>query len=175
MSALHSFRRRLGREDGSATVEFVILFPAIMTLFLSAFEVSIYLTRSVMLERALDFNVRLLRLGELDPPTLAELKTRVCNDTLIFADCPNAIAIELLPVPTDTWALPSESMTCVDRAATIQPVVEFELGQHNDVMVVRACAVLDPFFGTTPLVMNLPLDPTGGSVVAAASIFVNEP
>jgi hypothetical protein len=42
-------------------------------------------------------------------------------------------------------------------------------------MLVRACTVLDPFFGTTPYVMELPLDHTGGYIVAAASTFVNEP
>jgi hypothetical protein len=35
--------------------------------------------------------------------------------------------------------------------------------------------VLDPFFAATPYVMEMPLDPSGGYVVTAASVFVNEP
>lgn len=173
--AIKRLARALRRDDGSATIEFVILFPAIMTLFLSAFEVSIYLTRAVLLDRALDLNVRTLRLGTLQPATQEELKRRVCNDALIFKDCMNVVSIELTPISTATWTMPSTSVTCVDRDAAIQPVVAFSLGAVNDVMLVRACAVVDPFFGTTPLVMDLPLDPSGGYVVAAVSTFVNEP
>jgi len=168
-------KRAVLSDDGTATIEFVILFPAIMTIFLSSFEVSIYLTRTVLLDRALDLNVRLLRLGTLEPATSQELKTRVCNDALIFSDCPNAIMIELTEISTSSWNLPNPSMTCVSREEEIQPVVEFAFGTENDLMLVRACTVLDPFFGTTPLVMDLPLDSSGGYVVAAASTFVNEP
>lgn len=173
-------RAALG-EDGTATIEFVIIFPAIMTIFLSSFEVSIYLTRAVLLDRALDMNVRLLRLGSLQPVMTDnlpdEFKLRVCNDALIFADCPDAVMIELTEIPTDSWALPNPNLTCVDRAkpSDMQPPVTFNPGGVNDLMLVRACTVLDPFFGTTPLVMNLPLDHTGGYVVASASTYVNEP
>lgn len=173
-------RAALG-EDGTATIEFVIIFPAIMTIFLSSFEVSIYLTRAVLLDRALDLNVRLLRLGSLtltDADNMPDqFKLNVCNDALIFADCPSAVMIELTEVSTSTWTLPSPALTCVDRSQPddMQPPVTFNLGIANDLMIVRACTVLDPFFGTTPLVMQLPLDDTGGYVVASASTFVNEP
>lgn len=167
--------RRFRREEGSATIEFVILFPAIMTLFLSAFEVGIYLTRAVLLDRAVDLNVRALRLGALNPATPDELRRRICNDTLIFADCPNAIAIELVSISTSAWNFPANSMTCIDRTTHIRPKTEFNLGKENEIMIIRACAVFDPFFGTTPLVMDLPLDKSGGYVIAAASTFVNEP
>lgn len=168
-------RQAVAREDGTATIEFVILFPAIMTIFLSAFEVSIYLTRSVLLDRALDLNVRDLRLGALNPATQAQLKKQVCNDALIFKDCVNNMTIELTRVSTATWDLPSTNIACVDRNEEIQPSVEFTLGGSNDVMIVRACAVLNPFFATTNLVMGMPLDPSGGEQLIAMSTFVNEP
>ncbi|MCB1336727.1 MAG: pilus assembly protein [Maritimibacter sp.] len=175
------FIKRIARaalgEDGSATVEFVIIFPAIMTIFLSSFEVSIYLTRAVLLDRALDLNVRLLRLGAMEPSTPEELKRRVCDDALIFDDCMSAMMIELTTVSTSDWTLPNAQITCVDRGEDedMQPAVTFNKGTVNDLMLVRACTILDPFFGTTPLVMQLPVDDTGGYAVAAASTFVNEP
>jgi Flp pilus assembly protein TadG len=168
-------KRAIARDDGAASIEFVLLFPAIMTLFLTAFEVSVYLVRSMMLERALDLSVRTLRLGDLDPATSDELRQRVCDDALIFADCYNSMMIELTRVPTDTWTLPASNVTCVERDEEIQPVVDFNLGSANDVMIVRACAVLDPFFGTTPLVLELPKDASGGVQIIASSTFVNEP
>lgn len=168
-------RQAAAKDDGNATIEFIILFPAIMTIFLSAFEVSIYLTRSVLLDRAVDLNVRTLRLGALDPATDEELKRRVCDDALIFDDCMNSMMLELTRISTATWALPATNVSCVQRDEDIQPAVEFDIGGVNDVMLVRACAVLDPFFGSTPLVMKLPLDASGGVQLIAASTFVNEP
>ncbi|GGD40977.1 TadE/TadG family type IV pilus assembly protein [Sinisalibacter lacisalsi] len=172
---MKSLKKAFKREDGSATIEFVILFPAILTLFFSAFEVSIYLTRSVMLERAVDLNVRLLRLGTLEPATQDELKRRICEDTLIFRDCPNAIMVELREISTDSWQMPDTGLVCVDREEEVQPAVTFNFGRRNEVMLVRACAVLNPFFGTTPFVMDLPRDPSGGHMITAVSTFVNEP
>ena len=168
-------RRFLREETGNATIEFVLLFPAIMWLFFSAVEVGIHLTRGVMLDRALDLNVRALRLGALDPATHDELKRRVCEDALIFKDCPNAVIIELTPISRTNWNLPSGRATCVNRADDIQPAIEFNMGGENEIMLVRACAVLNPFFGTSKLVMQLPQDASGGVVIAAASTFVNEP
>lgn len=172
---LRRLRRALSRENGNATIEFVILFPAIMTLFLSAFEVSIYLARSVLLDRALDITVRELRLGSLAPQSADELKRDVCNNALIFKDCLNAMNIELTKVSTDTWDLPNSGATCVDRSENIKPAVNVTFGQANDVMVVRACAVLDPFFPSTPWVLGVPRDASGGVQIVSASTFVNEP
>ncbi|SMH54911.1 TadE/TadG family type IV pilus assembly protein [Maritimibacter sp. HL-12] len=172
---MKSLKKAFTREDGSATIEFVILFPAIMTLFLSAFEVGIYLTRSVMLDRAVDLNVRLLRLGALEPATQEELKRRICDDALIFRGCPDAILVELREISTEDWQLPEANIACVDRDAEVQPSVDFNFGRRNEVMLVRACAVLDPFFGSTPFVMELPQDATGAHMITAMSTFVNEP
>ncbi len=54
-------------------------------------------------------------------------------------------------------------------------MIEFNLGGENEIMLVRACAVLNPFFGTSKLVMRMPQDDSGGVVLTAASTFVNEP
>lgn len=168
-------RRWLKREDGNATIEFVLLFPVFMWLLLSSIEVGVFLTRAVMLERAVDINVRALRLGTMSPMNSEELKRRICNDSLIFSDCMNAMMVELVPISTETWDFPSAQISCVERDADIQPVVDFIPGGQNEIMLVRACAVLDPFFASTPFVMEMPLDASGGYAIAAASTFVNEP
>ncbi|RME15902.1 MAG: pilus assembly protein [Alphaproteobacteria bacterium] len=174
-AALRGLGRRFGGEGGNASLEFVILFPVIMTVFLSAFEVSVYLARQALLDRALDLAVRDLRLGQLDPPTQEELKRRVCNGGMIFSDCMNTMTIELIRVSPDTWEVPETGVTCVNRDEEIAPVVDFTLGQANDVMIVRACYVTDPFFATTPMVMDLPVDGTGAVQIVSASTYVNEP
>ncbi len=176
-SAIKRLTGRLVRdESGTATIEFVIMFPLFMTLFLSSIEIGIYLTRSVLLERALDINVRALRLEQLDQAdAYNELKTRVCDDALIFRGCPDTVLIELTPIPRDTWALPTDGIACVDRSQPTNVPDDFDLGTGGQIMLIRACAVLNPFFGTTPLVMDLPKDATGGVSIVAASTYVNEP
>jgi len=168
-------KRWLRREDGSATIEFVLLFPLIMYIFLSSIEVGVYLMRAVLLDRAVDINVRALRLGTLSPMTSEELRSRICEDAMVLSDCETSMTIELVPISTSSWSFPAPQMTCVDRDSEIDPVVEFNGGGQNDIMLVRACVVADPFFNTTPLVMDLPLDASGGYAIAATSTFVNEP
>ncbi len=168
-------RRWFGREEGSATIEFALLFPAMMFLFLSSLELGIYLARAVLLDRALDINVRALRLGTLSPMTADELKSRICEDSVILSDCEQSISIELMPVSTVDWEFPSEQVVCVNRDEDINPALEFSPGTQNEIMLVRACVVADPFFQTTSWVMQLPLDASGGYALATASVFVNEP
>ena len=63
----NSLRRRLawlrGCEEGSATVEFVIIFPAIMMLLLMSVEVGVMMARGMMLDRGIDVSMRTLRLA----------------------------------------------------------------------------------------------------------------
>lgn len=169
-------RQALKREEGNATIEFVILFPAIMTLFLSSFEVSVLLLRSVLLEKSLDTTVREMRLGVVNPQTGEQLKQQLCARAPILPECSETMKVELVVVPTSTWTLPTGRIKCVDKDASINPAVTANFGVANDLMVVRACAKVDPFFATTPWVMDLlPLDTTGQYAVVAASTFVNEP
>ncbi|MEE9388827.1 MAG: TadE family protein [Paracoccaceae bacterium] len=168
-------RRALRREDGNSTIEFVILFPALMTLFLVVFETGLLMTRGVMLDRAVDISMRQLRLGTLSPMTHDGLRDSICANTVIIPDCDNVVLIELRKISTDTWTPLSGATTCVDRDEDIQPVLDFESGIQNDMMLVRVCAVLDPFFPGTGLAAQMQLDDTGGYALVAMSAYVNEP
>ncbi|MAM61036.1 MAG: pilus assembly protein TadE [Maritimibacter sp.] len=147
-----------------------------MTLFLSSFEMSVLLLRSVMLDKSLDTTVRELRLGLISPPTPDELKTRLCDRAPILANCSTSMLIELTPISTDTWVIPSGQIACLDKSANIQPATNVAFGIANDVMLVRACAKVDPFFAPSPWILDLvPVDGAGQYAVVAASSFVNEP
>ncbi|MEM6374260.1 MAG: TadE family protein, partial [Pseudomonadota bacterium] len=123
------FRRFFRREEGSSTVEFVILFPIFMTIFISTFDVGMLMVRQVMLDRATDISVRALRLGSWDTPTQDRMKRNICNIAGILPDCMNNLMIELRPVSTSTWSPLPASPTCVDKDAIIQPVTTFDGGQ----------------------------------------------
>jgi len=167
--------RRWRREDGNATIEFVLLFPAFMTLFLVVFETGLLLTRGVMLDRGVDVAMRELRLGTLDPMTHDGLRDKICEHSVIIPDCTDSVLLELRPISTTTWEPLTHSATCIDRTEDVQPVLEFEPGASNEMMLVRVCAVFDPFFPTTGLAASIKLDESGAYALVATSAYVNEP
>lgn len=169
---INRFRRR---EDGSATIEFVILFMPFMILLASTYEIGMANIRHVMLERGTDLAVREIRLNTGTAPTKEEIRTMVCNGAGIIPDCLNVLEIELQPVDKATWAMPPREASCVDRDEEIQPVVKYENGQQNEMMIIRFCAVVDPMFPSFGLGYTMPKDPTGGYRLVSMTAFVNEP
>ncbi|MFZ5710503.1 MAG: TadE/TadG family type IV pilus assembly protein [Pseudomonadota bacterium] len=176
MHRLRTWLRGAARDDeGSSTIPFVIFAPFFLMLVLSSVEMGVLMIRSVMLERAVDMSVRGLRLGTYQPPNHDTLKKDICNLAGIIPDCLNVLLVELRPVSTSTWQPLSSGPTCVDRAAPIQPVTEFNAGASDEMMLIRACAKFDPLFPTAGLGFSLPKDNTGAYALIAATAFVNEP
>lgn len=168
-------RRFARREDGNGTVELVILLPIIMFIFMMAFESSFYMSRRVMLERAVDMTTRSLRLGQFENPTPAMLKTDMCDRASILVDCDTSIRIELQAVSTTTWQLPDSQVSCVDRDEPIQPAVTFNPGAASELMLVRVCIIQDALFPGIGIGQQLAADSEGGYAITAVSSFVNEP
>jgi Flp pilus assembly pilin Flp len=174
--ALRKHLRAFGRgEDGIAAVEFALLFPFIFFLFIWAVELGILMTKSVMLEHALDVAMRDLRLGRMVNPTSDTLKDAICTRARIVDNCRGTIMLDLQPVNTATWTLPERSVACQDRDQPIQPVVSFTIGQQNQIMLVRACVIVNPLFPGTGIGAMLRKDADGGFGMVAMSAFVNEP
>jgi len=184
--ALRRFRRE---EDGNTTVEFVIIFPAFIAIFLSSFEAGIMMVRNVMLERGVDIAVRELRLGLPVAPTYDEIKQAICDNAVIFPDCATLVQVELQPIDTATWAPLTGAANCINESVhnnpvnPINPIVDttFVGGGNNELMIVRVCALFTPFFPGTTLGMQMPrFDPADTSADAkyalvVTSAFVNEP
>lgn len=172
-------RRRIARalrdEQGQATIEFVIIFPLFVMIMLVGIEAGMMLSRHAMLERAVDISVRNLRLGHWPDPTQQQLREEICTHTAIIPNCLSNLLLELRPVDTAGWQMPQTPPACIDRAEEMAPVTDFVEGAGNQVMLVRACLVVDPFFPTTPLGLQLPLDASGGFQMVSLASFVNEP
>lgn len=165
----------LRREDGNATIEFVLLFPALITVFLMVVETGVILIRGTMLDRAVDISMRELRLGTLSPMTHDGLKQSICDNSLIIQNCGDVILVELRPISTATWTPLEGATTCVNRSEEVQPVLDFVPGLQNEMMLVRVCAVFDPFFPTGQLAAQIKMDDQGGYALVAMSAYVNEP
>lgn len=184
---LASWRDFLRKEDGTATIEFLYTFPIVVTIFCAAFESSFYMIRAVSLDRSLDLVVRDLRIGSLGSISHWDLKGEICRRGAVLGgldDCQQALAIELQPIDTANFDMPTIPVVCRDRAQVIDPAVEpepsedeFKLGDSNQIMLMRVCFKVDPMFSTTTMftVRINTITSDGGYAIVATSTFVNEP
>lgn len=168
--------RRFGlSEAGTAAVEFAMTVPLLIGIFMASFESGYLMIRSLMLEQAVDVTMRELRLGHYPIPTSALLKQEICERSVILTDCESSISIEMTRISTANWSMPTSRIACVDREEDIQPVTQLQIGQQNDVMLIRVCVVQDAMFPTTGIGLGLPKDAQGGYGLVSVSAFVTEP
>lgn len=181
-SRLHRF---VHDETATSTLEFVITFPLILTLFVAVFESGIILTRQVLMERSLDEAVRTLRLvrtitdpvtGTPRPLTADDIAAAICDNTSAIQNCNQVLEVQLTRIDTNTYSVPSPDIACVNRGdLSIQPANTFQQGTDNELILIRACAVIDRLLPFSGFGLNLARDDTGGLHIVAASILVNEP
>ena len=168
--------RRMADEDGSITVDFVIIAPMFIMILLASFEAGYANMRQVMLERALDITVRDLRVGALgNQPPHTVVRNRFCELATLMPDCQTDLMLEMRVIDRTTWTGFANAPTCVNRLLNVEPALSFTPGGANQLVTIRACAVFDPFFPTTKFGLRLQLDASGGYQMAAMSAFVNEP
>lgn len=168
--------RRFGlSEDGSATIEFAITFPAVVTVLLSGIELGFVTLQHAMLERAVDITVREIRLGTGTAPQHDEIKDRICSRAGFIADCGSNLRLEMIQVDPRAWSGVPETPDCTDRSEPVQPVRAFVNGQENELMILRACAKIDPVFPTTGLGKSLVKGAGGQYALVSTSAFVQEP
>lgn len=176
--------RHFVRDDrGTSAMEFIIMFPVIMTLFVAVFETGAILSRQVLMERSLDDAVRILRLAQGglqaatgQPLTADDIEEAICDNTRSIPDCDEVLVVELTVIDQATYDLPTPNVLCVDRNdLTINPGNQFQQGIDNDLVLIRACAVVDRILPFAGFGLNLVRDDTGGLHMIAASLFVNEP
>ena len=164
----------LHNECGSvSTIEFVMTLPLVLVLMFSTVESGVLLVQQTMLERALDVNVRKLRLGA--NMTQAELGVAICDDVAIIADCQNSMTLELTVIDKSTWVMPSTQVACYNRQEDIVPVTNYTGGVDSDLMMIRACVIVDPLFPLLGIGKAMANTKNGDFTISARSAFVNEP
>ncbi|WP_413716949.1 TadE/TadG family type IV pilus assembly protein [Silicimonas sp. MF1-12-2] len=169
-------------QNGNATIEFVVLFPAFVFLFLTGFEAGYYMVRSMALERAVDVAIRDVRLGNSSGqvPGYAALKRRICEEVSVIPDCMQSVQVELQPVPNSPGAVASvagDTIRCVDRNAPPNTNQQgaYDAGSANQMMLVRVCALSEPLFPTTGIGVGMRVDGQGNYAIVTTTAFVNEP
>ncbi len=163
------------REDGNATVEFVILFPMLMLLLVMTIELGLIQVRSMFLERALDMTVRELRLSTGVVKQHNDIRDAVCARSYFVQDCDTELRIEMIQMDPYNWTAINHSPDCIDNAELVSPVRTFENGMSNELMFIRACIKFDPLFPIIGLGESLPKDASGRIQLHTSSAFVQEP
>lgn len=168
---------------GNATVEFVVLFPMMFTLICVMLDMSLMMSRYVLVERAVDQVVRELRLGQMPQITAANvrlaLQNRLCADLEIVSTCSTSTTVELTPISRTTFALPATGLPCVQKSSGGQylvPVTQFVPGQMNELMLLRVCVKVRTMSSAS--VLSLPatvVAKDGTYAISIAAFFVVEP
>lgn len=183
MTGLRAF---LADETGTASIEFVLVIPIVMTIFMASIESSFYMVRHVMLERSVDIVVRDIRMGNLDDLDHKELKELFCTNSGLVPDvgtCVDSMKIWMQPINTANFAMVAPPRDCVDRAAPIDPLdpgpgpTEFRFGTDNEIMLLRICLKEEPMFPTTLVGAQFISygENDGSYALMTTSVFVNEP
>ena len=179
--AIGSLAGLVRREEGTATIEFVILFPIFIYVMVASIEASVLMARATFLDRGLDLAVRELRLNTDAPPTFDAFKAEVCEMAAFLGpSCTDVLQIELRPVSTDDWATIEEDVRCIDRSEPIAPLTEanpdhYRSGVGGSLMMIRVCLVVDLIAPNYALGALLPKDASGGVRLVSLSAFVQEP
>lgn len=177
LSCYKRMRRTAQAEGGNATVEFVLVFPVIMAIFLASFELGLLQLRHTMLERGLDVAVRTVRLSTNAMPDYATLRDDICEQAMLVVDCSNSLKLEMIRL--DPWSsfADVEAPDCIDRPVDFTPARTWTEGGANDLILLRACVLFDPLFPTTGIGYQLSsdFDNEGTYALTAKTIFVAEP
>lgn len=169
---LQRFRKS---EDGSATVEFVIIFPLFMFLFVSCFELGTVMLRQTMLDRGIDMAVRQVRIGAVPNVTHDILKDMICDRAAILPNCNTELKLEMRVIDPRAWVNMPAVADCIDRADRSLPVLNFQTGLPNQMMVLRACHLFDPYFPTFGLGEFIPRQSGDAYALISTSSYVVEP
>jgi len=173
-------RRFLRREDGTATLEMMILFPVFMALFVSSFELGTIMLRQTMLDRAIDMTVRQIRIGAVANVDHDTIKEMICQRTVFLTNCNTELKLEMQVVDPRNWTTMAEDIDCVDQEDYGIPPRRFEAGVDNQMMILRACHLFEPFvssFGLGQEVLGemIPRESGDSYRLVATASYVVEP
>ena len=177
---LACLRRLAASQDGHATIEFVITFPALIFILLSGIELAMVSLNHSTLERAVDMTVRDIRLGTGTMPEDADvnhenIKNTICDRAAFIPDCRENLRLEMVRMDPRNWTGLSNDVDCTDKSEDSLPVRNFRNGAENELMILRACVKFDPIFPTSGLGKQLAKDGAGQAALIATSAFVQEP
>ena len=174
LQALEKLLRFKRSEGGSATVEFVLIFPVFIFFILSALEYAKVTIQQSMLERAVDLTVRDIRLGTGSNPTHDDIKDAICARAATVRECSENLRLEMIVQDAFVGVSLPAQPDCTDNSEGVKPVRKFVNGAPNALMILRVCAKINPVFPTSAMGRAL-ADENGQIALSATIAFVQEP
>lgn len=172
----HKLCRRTASEEGTASVEFALVIPVFLLLFVSIFELGMSTVRLTMLEHGLDKAMREVRLGTGQSFSRDNIRDKLCENATMLKDCKQNVLLEMVVIDQSSFTLPPVRAECIDtNNRTAIPLRPFSNGSSSDLMFIRACYVIDPMYPSLGLGAMLKKDPAGNLQLVATSIFAQEP
>lgn len=169
------FKKFSRSEDGSMVVPFALWAPLFIMIMVSTIELGTMTLRHSALERALDQAVRDVRLGTGTTYSHTQLKRMICNHAAVLPECNSKLQLEMVLLHMDNWREPDATADCVNVARQATPQRNFDSGEANDVMLLRACYKYDPFSPAGYLGGAMRTDGDGYVALVTNSSFVQEP
>ncbi|SLN32159.1 TadE-like protein [Roseovarius litorisediminis] len=175
------FNKALGRfrksESGTASVEFVLVFPVFLILMMFSIELGFVTLRHTLLERGLDMAARDIRLstGSNPDPTHDSIKADICEYASLLVNCENNLRLEMEPADLRAFNPLSSQVKCTDKSEEVNLITEVTPGAQNQLMLLRACLKYDPLFPKSFLGKALQKDAYGQVAIVSLTAFVQEP
>lgn len=177
------FKKFFRDEGGTASIEFVMIFPVFFGFFLMTYEAGVYSSRLVMLEHGVDVTVRAIRIGTLSSPDRDNMRAEICANASILPDCIQQLEIELIQQDMKTpWVALDPTIDCVNRGdLAAVPTATIDNVASNELAFLRACIRIDPFLPSSNLGQAFVAASSGDASAAgsyalvATSAFVLEP
>jgi len=163
------------REDGTATVEFCILFIPMFSMVIMAAELGMIHIRYAMLERAVDSTVRDIRLSTGTAPSHPQIRDAICTRAGFLEDCTKDLQIEMILMDPFAWQNPPTDVDCIDDAQAVNDPRNFANGGSNQLMFLRVCAQYDPILPHIGMADHWKLGENGQYALVTVSAFVQEP
>lgn len=144
------FWTEFAKDDrGTASLEFVFVFPLFFLFFLMAYESGMMNVNQVMLDRGVDIAVRDVRIGVVPNPSRQWFRQRICQVAAVINNCEENLEVEMLRRDPRNWSAVSAQVRCVDRSDPLFDNSNIENLDNNQLMVIRACLRTDPFLPMT--------------------------
>jgi Flp pilus assembly protein TadG len=168
---LPTSRRFLRCESGAQAIEFAMLSPMIIALFLAALQVALIFLAKAYLETATEAAARFVMTNQANSMTQSQFRTQVCNEIGALFNCANLIV--QLEVAPSSASLMSSSMPQFNASGVLVNPTSFAIAAAPSKMMLIVMYEW-PIFGGS-LGLNFGNLGNGDLLMTATQIFQIEP
>ena len=169
---IRSIRKFFFDRKGSATMEFAVAFPFFIGILMMFTEVGILTLRTAMLKRGMSVATRDVRIGDTAVQNLEGFRASVCDNAFFLPDCSNSLLVEMTKIEDGDFT----EFKCVNREdPDWSPKTDFDPGNEEEIMLVRACILVKPVFPGSGMTAGLWQGLGGDYALVATTAFMNEP